>query len=140
LVYENGKQTSARKRRRLSDASALGLRDKVPRGVFTAQVLHDLRNIFTSVCSDFESQLVEFDGEDNPVHLLVNYAPKITVAALVNSLKGVSSRLLRLKNHPSIRGMLLGKALWSPIYSAGSRGGAPIAVIRQYIEQQRTPD
>jgi hypothetical protein len=74
---------------------------KYRRGVFTAQVLHDLRNIFTSVCSDFESQLVEFDGEDDPVHLLVNYPPKITVAALVNSLKGVSSRLLRLKNHPA---------------------------------------
>jgi putative transposase len=49
-----------------------GLRDKV-RGVFTAQILHDLRRIFTGVCSDFESQLVEFDGEDDPVHLLVNY-------------------------------------------------------------------
>jgi putative transposase len=74
---------------------------KYLRNVFTAQVLHDLRNIFTSVCSDFESQLMEFDGEDDPVHLLVNYPPKITVAALVNSLKGVSSRLLRLKNHPA---------------------------------------
>jgi putative transposase len=110
------------------------------RGVFTAQVLHDLRNIFTSVCSDFESQLMEFDGEDDHVHLLVNYPPKITVAALVNSLKGVSSRLLRLKNYPSIRRMLWDKSLWSPSSFAGSSGGAPIAVIRQYIEQQRTPD
>jgi putative transposase len=82
---------------------------KYRRGVFTAQVLHDLRNIFTSVCSDFESQLMEFDGEDDPVHLLVNYPPKITVAALVNSLKGVSGRLLRLKNYPSILRKLLGQ-------------------------------
>jgi putative transposase len=73
------------------------------RGVFTAQILHDLRSIFASVCLDFESQLVEFDGEDDHVHLLVNYPPKIAVAALVNSLKGVSSRLIRLKNYPSIR-------------------------------------
>jgi putative transposase len=58
------------------------------RGVLTAQILHDLRSIFASVCLDFESQLVEFDGEDDPVHLLVNYPPKIAVAALVNSLKG----------------------------------------------------
>jgi putative transposase len=70
---------------------------KYRRGVFTAQMRHDLRNIFTGVCSDFESQLVEFDGEHDHVHLRVNYPPKITVAALVNSLKGVSSRLIRLK-------------------------------------------
>jgi putative transposase len=107
---------------------------KYCRGVFTAQILHDLRSIFTGVCSDFESQLVEFDGEDTPVHLLVNYPPKIAVAALVNSLKGVSSRLIRLKNYPSIRRMLWGKSLWSPSYFAGSCLGAPIAAIRQYIE------
>jgi len=40
---------------------------KYRRGVFTAQILHDLRSIFTGVCSDFESQRVEFDGEDDQV-------------------------------------------------------------------------
>jgi putative transposase len=54
---------------------------KYRRGVFTAQILHDLRSIFASVCLDFDSQLVEFDVEDDPVHLLVNYPPKIAVAA-----------------------------------------------------------
>ena len=49
------------------------------RGVFTAQILHDL-HIFASVCLDVESQRVEFDAEDDPVHLLVNYPPKIAVA------------------------------------------------------------
>ena len=57
----------------------------------------------------------------------------------MNSLKGVSSRLIRLKNHASIRRMLWGKSLEFPSYFAGSCGGARIAVIRQYIEQQRTP-
>jgi len=66
------------------------------RDVFTAQIRRDLRNIIASVCLDVESQLVEFDGEDDPVHLLVNYPPKIAVAALVNSLKGLSSRSLCL--------------------------------------------
>jgi putative transposase len=42
---------------------------KYRRGVFTAQIPHDLRSIFTDVCSDFESQRVEFDVEDDPVHL-----------------------------------------------------------------------
>ena len=95
--------------------------------------------MFASVCEDFESELVEFDGEGDHVRLLVNYPPKVSVPNLVNSLKGVSSRMIRKKNYPSIRKKLWGGALGSPSYFAGSCGGAPIAVIRQYIEQQQTP-
>jgi len=61
------------------------------------------------------------------------------VSKLVNSLKGVSSYQIRKKKHPSIFKKLWGGALWSPSYFAGSCGGAPIAIIRQYIEQQQTP-
>ena len=88
---------------------------------------------------DFESALIQFEGEDEHVHLLVNYPPKVSVSSLVNSLKGVSSRMIRQKRYPSIRKKLYGGALWSPSYFAGSCGGAPIALIRQYIEQQKTP-
>ena len=112
---------------------------KYRRGVFTKEILDDMRGIFAEVCKDFEAELVEFDGEDDHVHLLVNYPSKVSVSALVNSLKGVSSRMIRKKNHPSIRRKLWGGALRSPAYFAGSCGGAPIAVIRQYIEQQKTP-
>ena len=112
---------------------------KYRRGVFTKEILEDLRPIFASVCVDFEAVLVEFDGGDDHVHLLVNYPPKVSVSNLVNSLKGVSSRMIRKKNYPSIRNKLWGGALWSPSYFAGSCGGASIAVIRQYIEQQQTP-
>ncbi|MDP2211062.1 MAG: IS200/IS605 family transposase [Candidatus Aquicultor sp.] len=111
---------------------------KCRREVFTKEVLDDLRSIFASVCTDFEAELVEFDGEDDHVHLLVNYPPKVSVSTLVNSLKGVSSRLLRKKNYPSIRKKLLRGALWSPSYFAGSCGGAPNEIIRQYIKQQQT--
>ena len=109
------------------------------RGVFTKEILEDLHEIFASVCHDFEATLVEFDGEDDHVHLLVHYPPKVSVSALVNSLKGVSSRLIRKKKYPRIQKKLWGGSLWSPSYFAGSCGGAPIAVIRQYIEQQKTP-
>jgi putative transposase len=112
---------------------------KYRRGVFTKEILDDLRSIFAGVCIDFEAQLVEFDGEDDHVHLLVNYPPKVAVSNLVNSLKGVSSRMIRLKQYPSLCKKLWGGALWSPSYFAGSCGGAPIALIRQYIEQQQTP-
>ena len=112
---------------------------KYRHGVFTKAILDDMRSVFASVCLDFDAQLVEFDGEDDHVHLLVNYPPKVAVSALVNSLKGVSSRMIRQKNYPTIRAKLWGGALWSPSYFAGSCGGAPIEVVRQYIEQQKTP-
>ncbi len=54
------------------------------------------------VCVDFESELIEFDGEENHVHLLINYPPKISISKLVNSLKGISSRLIKKKEYPKI--------------------------------------
>lgn len=113
---------------------------KCRRNVFTSAIIDDLRPIFAKVCADFEAELVEFGGEDDHVHLLVHYPPKVAVATLVNSLKGVSSRMIRKKNHPSIRNKLWGNMLWSPSYFAGSCGGAPIEVIRRYIEEQRSPE
>ena len=71
---------------------------------------------------------------------MLNYPPTVSVSVLVNSLKGVSSRMIRKKNYPSVSKKLWGGALWSPSYFAGSCGGAPISIIRQYIEQQQTPD
>ena len=62
---------------------------KYRRSVFTKAVLEDLKEIFASVCQDFEAELVEFDGEKDYVHLLINYPPKVSVSRLVNSLKGV---------------------------------------------------
>lgn len=108
-------------------------------GVFTKTILEELKEIFNNVCRDFEAELIEFDGEDDHVHLLVVYPPKVAISSLVNSLKGVSSRLIRKKNYPSIQAKLWGGSLWSPSYFAGSCGGAPIAILREYIERQRTP-
>src|SRR6266404_654573 len=91
---------------------------KYRRGVFTKEILDDLREVLRSVCADFEAELVEFDGEDDHVHLLVNYPPKVSVSVLANSLKGVSSRMIRKKNYPAIRRKIWGAALWSPSYFA----------------------
>ena len=107
--------------------------------MFTKAILDELRLLFTKTCVDLESELVEFDGEDDHVYLLVNYPPKLAISALVNALKGVSSRMIRQAGFPSIQNKLWGGALWSPSYFAASCGGAPIAIIKQYIEQQQTP-
>ena len=112
---------------------------KYRRNIFSKLILDDLKTIFESVCKDFNAELVEFDGEEDHVHLLINYPPKVSIAKLVNSLKGVSSRMLRKKNHPEIMRNLWGNMLWSPSYFAGSCGGAPLEIIKQYIQQQQTP-
>ena len=75
---------------------------KYRRKVFDGDAVQRLRTIFGKVCVGFEAHLIEMDGEDDHVHLLVEYPPKLAVSALVNSLKGVSSRLLR-KERPDIR-------------------------------------
>lgn len=111
---------------------------KYRRKVFDGDAIERLRGMFSKVCTDFESTLVEMDGEDDHVHLLVEYPPKIAVSALVNSLKGASSRRLR-KERSDIAGHYWKGVLWSPSYFASSCGGAPIAIVRQYIEQQQTP-
>jgi len=111
---------------------------KYRRKVFDRKAIAHLKTIFENVCKDFESQLVQLDGESEHVHLLVNYPPKHSVSILVNSLKGVSSRLLRLEL-PDIQQRYWKGVLWSPSYFAASCGGAPIHVLKQYIEQQKTP-
>jgi putative transposase len=112
---------------------------KYRRKVLDADAIECLREIFTKVCADFEAELVEMDGEDDHIHLLLNYPPKVAVSTIVNSLKGVSSRLLK-KARPDIQKRYWNGVLWSPSYFAASCGGAPISIISQYIEQQRAAD
>lgn len=108
---------------------------KYRRDVFSKDMLLTMQEVFGRVCIDFKAELVEFDGEHDHVHLLVNYPPKVAISSLVNSLKGASSRILR-KKHPEIRNKLWGNALWSPSYFASSCGGAPIGIIKQYIQYE----
>lgn len=111
---------------------------KYRKDVFTKPMLDAMEGMFKKVCLNFEAELTEFNGEDDHVHLLINYPPKVAVSNLVNSLKGVSSRHLR-KDFPEIKNKLWGGSLWSPSYFASSCGGAPLEIIKQYIEQQQTP-
>lgn len=109
---------------------------KYRRNVLTGEHHEYLRGIFAGVCEDFGARLVECNGEDDHVHLLVEYPPKVPVSSLVNSLKGVSARRLRQR----YRVRTQREHLWSPSYFAASCGGAPLEIIRRYVEQQRRPD
>ena len=92
---------------------------KYRKKVFDAKILESMQEIFNNVCSKFEAELKEFNGEGDHVHLVVNYPPKYSVSALVNSLKGVSSRLLR-QEYEKLRGKYWKGVLWSPSYFTGS--------------------
>ncbi len=111
---------------------------KYRKKIFTANAINILNIIFSEVCTNFDARLVEMDGEKDHIHLLVEYPPKVAVSKLVNSLKGVSSRLLR-KHLPDLTKYYWKGVLWSPSYFAASCGGAPIDIVKQYIKQQATP-
>lgn len=112
---------------------------KYRRGVFNDDMLTVCEATMRKVCEDFEAELVEFNGEDDHVHLLVHYPPKVAVSSLVNSLKGVSARILRRDFTGRVNRAIMHGHFWSPSYFAASCGGAPLTVVRQYIEQQRRP-
>ncbi len=108
---------------------------KYRRGVLRSEHLDLLDDVFAKVCSDFGATLVECNREDDHVHLLVEDPPTVAISGLVNSLKGVSNRRLRqrfeIRTHRD--------HLWSPSHLAASAGGAPLSIIRQYVEAQRRP-
>ncbi|MFG2854720.1 IS200/IS605 family transposase [Streptomyces mirabilis] len=112
---------------------------KYRRGVFDDAMLQRCEEIMREVCTSFETELREFNGEADHVHLLVHYPPKVALSKLINSLKGVSSRYLRAEYTRRINRIGMGSVFWSRSYFAGSCGGAPLTVIRQYIEGQKRP-
>jgi len=109
--------------------------------ILSNETLTFMESIMSDICTSFEVELTEFNGESDHVHLLVNYPPKVQLSKLINSLKGVSSRKIR-QRFPGVKYHWSGKksgALWSPSYFAGSVGGASIEVLKRYIEQQDRP-
>jgi len=108
--------------------------------VLAKKHLEYLEKIFKETMEEMGGKLIEFDGEADHVHLLIQYPPKHSISKIVNNLKGRSSRLLR-RDMPDIKQKYWGKAgLWSRSYFAGSVGGAPLEIVKQYIQNQATPE
>lgn len=112
---------------------------KYRRKAMTDAMLTRCEEIMREVCTDFEAELKQFNGEDDHVHLLVHYPPKVQLSKLVNSLKGVSARLLRKEYDNHVRQYLRQGRFWSGSYFAASCGGAPLTAVKQYIENQKHP-
>lgn len=109
---------------------------KYRHGVLTERAFAILRKAWESVCRDFECELEEANHEPDHVHLLVAYPPKVALSTLVNSLKGVSARRIRAARLPEVDRKLWGEHFWSPSYCAVSCGGAPLDIVKQYIQAQ----
>ena len=110
---------------------------KYRRSVLSARAHRILRDDFERIYSALDVQLIEVNGEGDHVHLLVLYPPKLQLSMLIGRLKGSSSRSLRRERFPEVASKLWGSHLWSPSYFAASCGGAPSAIVKQYIENQR---
>ena len=111
---------------------------KYRRRLFTGEMISQIREAIESACEKLECQLIEMDGEEDHVHILIAYPPKICVSVMVNNLKSISSRRLRLAN-PDLKKQSANGTLWSRSYFACSAGGASIDVIKKYVESQNTP-
>ena len=112
---------------------------KYRRGVISHDMLIRLYDLFKETCEQMEVEMIECNGEDDHVHLMVNCPPKLAISNLVGKLKGKSAYFLRKEFWEEIKGKLWGNHFWSPSYCVVSCGGAPLEIIREYIENQRTP-
>ena len=96
--------------------------------------------ILSGLCEAWGGRLLACSGEDDHLHALLDLPPKVRPADIINNLKTVTSRRLR-DEFPILRSAYRGKpVLWSPSYCIISAGGAPIEILRQYVENQKRPD
>lgn len=108
---------------------------KYRRSVFTSESLGLIEKSFREVAEKMDFQILEFNGEGNHVHALIEYPPKLSVSQIVNAFQGVSSRRYGQAGYKKPHD----EALWSPSYFAVSVGGAPLEVLKEYIKNQSRP-
>lgn len=111
---------------------------KYRRKCFTGAMLDRLKEVVAKLCEDWEAELIEMNGEEDHVHFLLGLNPKCAPSVVANNFKTVTSRLLR-KEFPALRAKYREPVLWSRSYFVASVGGAPLSVIKHYIEQQARP-
>ncbi|MGB3509587.1 MAG: IS200/IS605 family transposase [Microcoleaceae cyanobacterium] len=130
------------KGRSVSDLKAhLVLTTKYRRKVFTGTMIERLHEIFAGLLEQQDCRLVSFDGEQYHIHLLFQYHPDIHLSKLVNSLKSVSSRKMRVEFASELSKTYYKKpVLWNSSYFIASCGGVTISVLKKYIDSQATPD
>jgi putative transposase len=108
---------------------------KYRKKVLDVESLSLIKQTFESVAKTMNFNILEFNGEADHIHALIEYPPKLSISQIVNALKGVSSRRFGQAGYQKPHK----DSLWSPSYFAISVGGAPIEVLKQYIQNQKSP-
>lgn len=93
-----------------------------------------LKEIIRQVCAETNCEILEMEIMPDHVHILVDCDPQYGINKLVRLIKGRSSRLLR-QEYPSLRRRA--PTLWTNSYFVATVGGAPLAIVKQYVENQR---
>ena len=108
---------------------------KYRRQVFTDEISERAKEIFEYIAPSYKIELVEWNHDKDHVHILFKGQPKTEISKFINAYKSASSRLLK-KKFPVIRQRLWKEMFWSQSFCLLSSGGAPIDVVKQYIENQ----
>ena len=128
------------KGRSVSDLKAhLVLTTKYRKKVFDAAMLARMHDIFLDLLVKWDCKLVEFNGEENHIHLLFQYHPDLQISTLVNNLKSVSSRRLRQEFEARVNEFYWKDVLWNGSYFVASCGGVTVSALKVYIENHDSP-
>ena len=117
----------------------LVLTTKYRRKLLTDPMLTRLEAIFRDLMEKWQGRLVEFNGESDHVHLLLQYTPQTEPSKLINNLKTVSSRYLRKEFAPEINQVYWKDMLWTNGYFIASCGGVTVEQLKKYINEQDRP-
>ena len=104
------------------------------------EMLNRLEEIIKKNCADWEIDLLEFNGEADHIHLLLEMHPNIMPSKFINNIKTVSSRLIRKEFDAELKQYYWKPVLWTRAYCLLTTGGATIDVIREYIKNQERPE
>ncbi len=113
---------------------------KYRKKVLTDELLTELEKAFSSILKARKCQLIEFNGESDHVHLLVDVPPDLAPSKLVNTLKTISSRSIRKEYAAHVAKFYRKPVFWTGAYCVISAGGAPLEVLKQYIQNQDSPE
>ncbi|GAA2036469.1 IS200/IS605 family transposase [Yaniella flava] len=107
---------------------------KYRRNVLDEPIQGRLRDIIYEVCDERDASIIELEIMVDHVHLLVEVDPQYGIHRLIKNIKGRSSRLLRSEFSELTTRL---PSLWTNSYFVSTVGGAPLEVIKQYIENQK---
>jgi putative transposase len=99
-----------------------------------------LEEICNNICALWDVEVLEFGGEVDHVHMLLSMHPNLTPSKFINNLKTVSSRLIRKEYKSYLERFYWKPILWTRAYCLITAGGAPIEILKNYIEKQNRPE